>query len=242
MKKLIPYRRSHKVPILFSVVILCFLILSCTKSKPQLVEAPPGYVPPPPPTVQVPNVVAPKLNEVQEALNRVFKGAAILDSDTRPGFIAGDFNGDATQDIAVAIKPAPGKLDSMNEEYPAWLLRDPFSSVDTKPSSLRVAENETLLAIIHGYGANDWRDPEATQTFLLKNAVGSNMEVLGGKEFVKANRGKKLPLIKGDLIGQMLRGNRGYIYYSSATYRWFDPRNFAGEPRSGAFHGAMARK
>jgi len=242
MKKLTPYRRSNEIPILFLALIVSFLVTACSKSKSQVAEAPPAYQPPPPPTVQVPTVVAPKLNEVEEAINRVFKGVAILDSDIKPGFIAGDFNGDATQDIAVAIKPAPGKVDSMNEEYPAWLLRDPFSSEDTKASSLRVAENEALLAIIHGYGANDWRDPQATQTFLLKNAVGTNMESQPGKEFVKANRGKKLPLIKGDVIGQMLRGNRGYIYYSTATYRWFDPKNFTGEPRRGPFHSAMARK
>src|SRR4029450_4799675 len=101
-------------------------------------------------------------------------------------------------------------------------MSDPFSSEHTKSSSLRVTENETLLAIIHGYGANDWRDPQPTQTFLLKNAVGSTIEVQGGRDFVKANRGKKLPLIKGDLTGQVLRGSRGYIYYGTATYRWFD--------------------
>src|SRR4029450_12905527 len=216
MKKLPPYRPSHEIPILFLVLIACLLGWACGKSRSQVAEAPPAYQPPPPPTVQVPTVVAPKLNEVQEAIHRVFKGAAILDSNTKPGFIAGDFNGDATQDIAVVIKPAPGKVDSMNEEYPAWLLRDPFSSEDTKSSSLRVAENEALLAIIHGYGANDCRDPQSTQTFLLKNAVGTNIEVEGGKDFVKANRGKKLPLIKGDVIGQVIRGTSGYIYYSTA--------------------------
>jgi hypothetical protein len=75
----------------------------------------------------------------------------------------------------------------------------------------------------------------------LKNVVGSNMEAQAGKEFIKANHGKKMPPIKGDLIGQILRGNHGYIYYSTATYRWFDPKSFSGEPRRGAFHGAMAR-
>jgi len=240
MKKRKPYR-CPSLPILLPVIV-CLLITACSRSKPQQAEASPAYQPPPPPTVQVPTVVAPKLSEVQDAIDRVFKGAAVLDSDSKPRFIAGDFNGDATQDIAVVIKPAPGKLESLNEEYPAWLLRDPFTSEDTKSSSLRVAENESLLAIIHGFGPNDWRDPQATQTFLLKNAVGTDMALQAGKEFVKANDVKKLPPIKGDLIGQMLRGNRGYIYYSTATYRWFDPKNFAGEPRRGPFHSAMAKK
>ena len=225
--------------ILFSSVIVC----GCNKSKTPAVESTPAYQPPAPPVVQVPtNVVPANQNEVEEALNRVFKGAAVLDQTLKPAFYAGDFNGDAVQDIAIAVKPAPGKIETLNEDYPAWLLRDPFAAEETRSQSLRVAENEPLLAIIHGYGANDWRDPQATQTFLLKNVVGSDVEVQAGKEFVKANRGKKLPPIRGDVIGQMLRGNRGYIYFAAATYRWFDPATYKGERPRGAFHGAMGRK
>jgi hypothetical protein len=190
----------------------------------------------------VPTVVAAKLTEVEEALQRIFKDAAVVDPNVKPAFIVGDFNGDLTQDVAIAIKPAPGKIERLNEEYPAWLLRDPFADEDARPASLRVVENESLLAIIHGYGANDWRDREATQTFLLKNAVGANMEAHIGKEFVKANQGKKLPPIAGDVIGQMVRGSPGYLYYATASYRWFDPRNYKGDPQRGAFHGAMDKK
>jgi len=222
-------------------LILCFVSFACTKTKQVAVEAPPAYQPPPPPTVAIPTIVPAKLNEVEDAVVRVFKGAAILDTSIKPGFIAGDFNGDTTQDIAIVIKPAPGKLENMNEEYPAWLLRDPLAPEDTKSASLRVTENESLLAIIHGYGPNDWRDPQATQTFVLKNVVGSNMEVHAGKEFVKINKGKRLPLIHGDLISNVVRSTHGYIYYGTGSYRWFDPNTYKGEQRHGAFHG-MARR
>ena len=50
---------------------------------------------------------APKLVEVQDAVKRVFKDAAVIDSNYNPNFLAGDFNGDTSQDIAVIIKPAP---------------------------------------------------------------------------------------------------------------------------------------
>jgi hypothetical protein len=221
----------------------CLLVSGCSKTKAPVVETAPAAQPaPPPPVVQVPtNVVPANLNEVEDALNRVFKGAAVVDKTIKPPFYAGDFNGDAVQDIAIAVKPAPGKTENLNEEYPAWLLRDPFAAEETKSPSLRVTENESLLVIIHGYGANDWRDQQATQTFLLKNIVGSDVEVQAGKEFVKANRGKKVPPVRGDVIGQMLRGNRGYIYFASATYRWFDPATYKGERPRGAFHG-MTRK
>ena len=225
------------------LLVPCLLVVGCSKSKaPPAAETAPAYQPPPPPVVQVPtNVVPAKLNEVEEALNRVFKGAAVVDKSVTPIFYAGDFNGDAVQDIAIAVKPAPGKIETINEEYPAWLLRDPFAAEETKSPNLRVAEDESMLAIIHGYGANDWRDPQATQTFLLKNVVGSEVEVHAGKEFVKENRGKKIPPIRGDVIGQVLRGNRGYIYFAAATYRWFDPDTYKGERPRGAFHG-MGRK
>ena len=209
------------------LLLCCVLVCGCSKSKAPAVETAPAYQPPPPPVVQVPtNVVPAKLNEVEEALNRVFKGAAVVDKSVNPAFYAGDFNGDAVQDIAIAVKPAPGKIETLNEEYPAWLLRDPFAAEETKSPNLRVDEDESMLAIIHGYGANDWRDPQATQTFLLKNVVGSELEVHAGKEFVKEYRGKKTPLIRGDVIGQVLRGNRGYIYFAAATYRWFDPETY----------------
>jgi hypothetical protein len=226
------------------LLLVCgLLVAGCSKSKAPVVETAPTYQPPPPPVVQVPtNVVPAKLNDVEEALNRVFKGAAVVDKTMPHSFYAGDFNGDAIQDIAIAVKPAPGKIETLNEEYPSWLLRDPFAAEETRSPSLRVTEDESLLAIIHGYGANDWRDPQATQTFLLKNIVGSEVEVHAGKQFVKANRGKKLPPIRGDVIGQMLRGNRGYIYFAAATYRWFDPATYKGERPRGPFHRAMGRK
>jgi hypothetical protein len=99
-----------------------------------------------------------------------------------------------------------------------------------------------LLAVIHGYGTNDWRDPQATQTFLLKNTVGSDIEVHLGKEFVAANRIKKMPRLHGDLIGEVLRGMSGYLYYADATYAWYDPKTFKGEPERRLVHGGMVPK
>ncbi|HEX5874802.1 MAG TPA: rhodanese-like domain-containing protein [Pyrinomonadaceae bacterium] len=108
------------------------------------------------------------------------------------------------------------------------VLRDPRASRSER-TPLRIEEGETLLAVIHGYGTNDWRGPEATQTFLLKNVVGSDLKVQNGSEFVKAHSGKRLPRPQGDLIGETLQGAEGYLYYASATYSWYDPKSFRGE-------------
>ena len=203
------------------------VITACNTAPKPAVEAPPSYQPTPQAApVRVDIGQAPKLVEVQDAVKRVFKDAAVVDASRNPSFLAGDFNGDASQDIAVIIRPA--KLDDMNQELPPWLLREPRSN---KPPlvRLRIEKDEELLAVIHGYGTNDWRDPQATQTFLLKNVVGSGLHVETGKQFAEAHSGKKLPRPRGDLIAETFKGTPGYLYYATATYSWYDPKTFQGQ-------------
>ena len=206
-----------------------------TSSKQKTAEAPPAAYQPSPQSTPVRIGVgqAPKLPEVQDAVKRVFKDAAEVDRSYEPHFLAGDFNGDTSQDIAVIIKPV--KLDEMNQELPPWLLRDPLSN---KPPTLRlgIQKDETLLAVIHGYGTNDWRDPEATQTFVLKNVVGKDLRVENAKDFVKAHSGKKLPRPQGDLIAETLKGNDGYLYYAASNYTWYDPKAPTVEAPRGMVH------
>lgn len=217
------------------VLSLTFLAACSTSTKQKLVEAPPAYQPTPVQStpVRVGINQAPKKVEVQEAVKRVFKDAAVLDTSYDPNFLAGDFNGDASQDIAVIVKPV--KLDEMNQELPPWLLRDPLSN---KPPTVRlpIEKDELLLAVIHGYGTNDWRDPEATQTFVLKNVVGKDLRVESTKDFVKAHSGKKLPRPQGDLIAETLKGTNGYLYYAAANYSWYDPKSFKSEAPKGMVH------
>jgi hypothetical protein len=223
--------RSHNVKLLSFVLTLTVPIaFGCSKSAEAPVEAPPtsqiASSPEPPQLTKLP----PKLIEVQDAVKRVFKDSATIDTNHDPTFIAGDFNGDSSQDIAIILKPAPGKIADLNEEYPAWMLRDVASTSEVPSTPLQVEENESLLAVIHGYGTADWRDPEATQTYLLKHAVGRQMQSLSAKDFLETNQGKNLPRIHGDLISAVLRGSSGYLYYSGATYTWYDPKTFKGEP------------
>jgi hypothetical protein len=208
---------------------------ACSTAPKRVAEAPPSYQSTPQSTpVRMGIGQAPKLVEVQDAVKRVFKDAAVIDASYNPNFLAGDFNGDASQDIAVIIKPA--KLDEMNQDLPPWLLREPRSN---KPPTvrLRIEKDDVLLAVIHGYGPNDWRDPEATQTFVLKDVVGNDLKVHTGKEFVAANAGRKLPRAQGDLIGETLQGTQGYLYYAVSTYSWYDPKAFKDRQETpGVFH------
>ena len=220
-----------------SFAIVLVMLSAChSSSKRQAVEAPPpAYQPSPESTpVRLTAAAAPKTTEVQEAVRRVFKDAAVVNSNYDPNYLAGDFNGDGSQDLAVILKPV--NLEQMNQELPPWLVREPRAKRDPR-KLLHIDKDETLLAVIHGFGANDWRDPEATQTYVLKNVVGSDLKVHTGKEFAEAHSGKKLPLPQGDLIGETVQGTPGYLYFAAATYSWYDPKTFTGtEAPPGVFH------
>lgn len=222
-----------------NIVLLLFIALTlcaCGSSRRQAVEAPPvAYQPSPESTpIQLTPVADPKQSEVAAAVKRVFKDAAVIDTNYNPSFLSGDFNGDGSQDLAVILKPT--KLDLMNQELPPWLVRQPRTNKVAR-AHVPIEKDETLLAVIHGYGANNWRDPDATQTFVLKGVAGQNLKVHSLNEFVTANSGRKLPRPQGDLIGETVGGTAGFIYFAQATYSWYDPKTFDNaETAPGAFH------
>ena len=218
------------------LTVLALTLSACSSAPKRVAEAPPvAYQASPESTpVRLTSPAAAKVAEVQQAVKRIFKDGAVLNTDYNPSFVAGDFNGDASQDIAVVLKPV--KLDVMNQELPPWLIREPRTNkVDRTPP--KIEHDEVLLAVIHGYGANDWRDPDATQTFVLKNVAGNNLKIQSAKEFVASNSGRKLPRPQGDLMGETIQGTSGYLYYAKSTYSWYDPNTYKGdETPSGVFH------
>jgi hypothetical protein len=188
-------------------------------------------------------VSQPKLPEVQEAVSRVFKDAVSIDESRQPSFIAADFNGDRSQDIAVILKPAEAKLSDMNQQFPPWILKDPFLTPEPGMKPLRITSEEVLLAVIHGHEDKGWRHPQATQTYLLKNAAGEGMLVRSKGEVAAAHPGKPLPQLKGDLIGESVNGQSGYLYYAGSTYLWYDPMTFKAEAAPRNPHpGIMTRR
>ena len=224
--------------LLLIFLFTCGALTGCSGTKPAVAERAPNlYQPTPQATPAKPaSTEAPKLTDVEAAVQRVFKDKAVVDPDYKSSFLVGDFNGDTSQDLAVIVKPVPEKIAEINE-HPIWLLRDPRVPYDPRVP-LKVEKNDVLLAVIHGYGANDWRDPEATQTFLLKNVVGADLRVQNGKEFIKNNSGRRIPRPQGDLIAETIKGSEGYIYYNAASYSWYDPKTFKGETEApGPFHG-----
>lgn len=210
-------------------------------SVPEKSEAP--SLPPQP--TEMPELPPPNLEQVQEAVRRVFKDAVVIDASRKPSFLVGDFNGDQSQDLAIVLKPAVGRLSDLNQEFPNWIAREPLEEVlsrskplahpaSAKPlpnpaagQTVRFEQSDVLLAIIHGYGPMGWHDPQATQTHLLRNVVGDNMRILPFKGAVKAYNGvRPFPDIYGDLIQQTLIGQSGFLHFAGSIYGWYDPKNY----------------
>jgi hypothetical protein len=225
------------------------------------VEQPPApqksEAPPPPPAAPA-ELPPPKLEEVQEAVTRIFKDAVVVDASRKPNFLVGDFNGDLSQDLVIVLKPAEGKLSELNQEYPNWIAREPLDEVLPKPKVLirpaaksspnpaagqtvRFEQSDVLLAIIHGYGPMGWHDPASQQTHLLRDVVGTNMSILPSRDAVNAYRGiKPFPIIYGDLIQQSILGQSGFLHFKGGYYGWYDPKNFKPQSAQMAGHSPMA--
>src|ERR1041385_7741947 len=130
----------------------------------------------------------------------------------------GDFNGDGSQDIVIAMKPNPDALAEINSEFANWALEDVKQAEQAaKPTPVKAERTDTLIAIIHGVGAKGWRNPEARQTFLLRNAAGTK-PVVESAEKASTSKTSRNPTPKGDVISETINGHRGLIFWNGARY------------------------
>jgi hypothetical protein len=188
--------------------------------------ATPGATPAPEPR-------PPQPSEARAALERIYKGAVSFDE--RGGrIVTGDFNGDGSEDIAIAVRPAPGKMGELNDELSNWIVSDPHNVVPPDPRQFdphqgvqklqpevvrpKVGANDALLVVIHGFKEEGWRNPEALQTYLLKNVAGAELKSQARVEAQAATR-KRVHLF-GDVIRETLSGESGFLYWTGASYGW----------------------
>jgi len=158
--------------------------------------------------------------EMRDAIKRNYEDAVTIDNRQPTYYLTGDFNGDNSEDIAVVVKPGKGKLAELNGEYANWILEDPHQLLASKkkPARVSVAGDEVLLAVIHGYEREGWRNALARQTYLLKNAVGKDLEKHPSRQL--SNGSGAPPLLKGDVIREKFNGSDGIIYWTGAKYAW----------------------
>jgi hypothetical protein len=216
--------------ILVSNLLLC----SCTNSQPSTSNS----STPSPAVVQVspkvePTIVAtqPTLPEAQNAVKRIYQEVVVTDGSHPDRFVVGDFNGDGSQDLAIVVKPKAGMTAEINSEFANWITEDPRKvvlpnpnkSVQALPASeqAKVEESDTLLAIIHGYQQSGWRNPEARQSYLLKNGAADTMEVLPLRQFPPALRMMKQGIrSRADVIKENSKGVAGFLFWTNGKYAW----------------------
>jgi hypothetical protein len=172
------------------------------------------------------------LEEVRAAVARVYHGAVAVENDRATPFVVGDFNGDGSEDLAVVVRPGAGKLSEINGEYAGWFVEDPrkvaapevrgdVKVLAKRPEPVRVRQGDLLLAVIHGYRERGWRDPLASQTYLLRAAAGGEMKSQPAAEALGAVTDKgNLPQPRGDVIRERLEGADGFVYWAGAKYAW----------------------
>jgi hypothetical protein len=188
--------------------------------------ATPGATPTPEPRT-------PQPSEARAALERIYKGAVSFDE--RGGrIVTGDFNGDGSEDIAIVVRPAPGKMGELNNELSNWIVSDPHNVVPPDPRQFdphqgvqklqpevvrpKIGANDALLVVIHGFKEAGWRNPEALQTYLLKNVAGAELKSQARVE-AQATARKRVRLF-GDVIRETLSGESGFLYWTGASYGW----------------------
>lgn len=222
------------LPFALSATVLATLP-GCTSNHAQNVEKPIAVATPQPTPAASP-VLPPKLPpptkaQVKEAVSRAFGEALIAQVEDASGtatFIVGDFNGDQSEDLAVIARPAPGKLDEVNNELSNWIVQDadkafialPGKAVVVPPKQTRprVERGEQLLAIIHGVGPEGWRNPEARQAYIVKHAAAT-FKGTAPSISQKAIRVMRLP-VETEIIKEVRNGRKGFLFWTGGVYAW----------------------
>ena len=222
------------VRLLLAAAILAAL-QGCTSNQAQSVEKPIAVsTPQPTPAgspVAVPKLPPPTNAQVDEAFRRVFGDDLVAQSDEgsgHPAFIVGDFNGDQSEDLAIIVHPATGKLDQINDELANWTIQDadkafiapPGKAVVVPPKQTRphVERGEQLLAIIHGFGPEGWRNPQARQAYIVKHAAAT-FEGTAPSISQKAIRAMHLPT-ETDIIKEVRNNKKGFVFWTGGVYAW----------------------
>jgi len=228
----------------FSLVLLAaaFLLPGCAERKAEVKSVEPAprvestiepaarvlalASPTPTPTPASKPSAPPNPTEIRATVARVFEKAATPDVSLPQAFAVGDFNGDGSEDLAVAVKADEGSLGDINNELANWSLEDPrsvpISSLSNRvPPNKRahVEKGDTLLAIIHGIGPEGWRAADAKQTYVLKNGAGSKLLAQPSAAIRKSS--KKVPQLRGDVLNETIGGKAGFVFWTGAKYAWF---------------------
>jgi hypothetical protein len=214
---------------LYLWLTLGVLFLTGCSSAPAPVEEPTATqaAPTPLPTEQREQAsTAADASEVTAALHRVF-GSTVLPVQQNRWYAIGDFNGDGSTDVVALVRPSARQLPELNSQFANWTIQDAAHAffppanqrvitMPPKPPAQRVKANELLLAVIHGEGAKGWRDPQARQAYLVRNANAGPMQVVPAAGHTL---GASVSLRNASVIYEM-RSPPGFLFWTGSQYAW----------------------
>jgi hypothetical protein len=222
--------RLPRIASLILISILCVAMPSCKgklnqqttrEPKPQKKEAP----------------APPTLAGVRAKVDSIYHGALTVDERRRPTFLAGDFNGDSSQDVLVAVRPNANKLADLNSDLAAWIVEDPRLIWVPDPNRVvqkmpppthhpvRVRTGDRLWVVIHGFREEGWRNPIATQSYLLVNVAANGLEQESAHQASAELKHNTPPLgiqyllrYHGDVLRETMRGRTYLLYWTGGHY------------------------
>lgn len=212
---------------LTTIAFLC----ACTAKPPTRVEEPikQTTVNPLSPNVSRVPPRSASSKEVDAALQRIF-GQVVVASRRNHSFVTGDFNGDGSTDLAVIVFPLKTKVGTINDELANWTVQDAAQSFTPprgqrvifrrKEPSPAVRAGEPLLAIIHGFGNDGWRDSAARQAYLIRHAGLGPLRAVhaeGHLENAPASIKNSEIIYEGS--------NTGFLFWNGSQYAWHPKTN-----------------
>jgi len=224
-------QRRYLCSIALLVITPISLLTSCSSSKSKQTAASettnPSRRPQPSPPVKLP---PPTAEDVRHVVARVFAGTVVVEGGVAAKFTVGDFNGDGSEDVAVLVRPNAAKLREINSTEAHWIIWDPLSvpmpdahhrllHLSSKVRVPHVRRSDVLLAIIHGWGPEGWRNPEAYQSFLLQNLAH------------RTPAAERLPALllfqprPEDVLVETAKGRVGYLYWLGTACAWHPGRD-----------------
>jgi hypothetical protein len=143
--------------------------------------------------------------------------------------IVGDFNGDGAEDVAMPVRPAEGRLTELNDGLANWRVQDALDEAASRrepsPNAERaratVEPGDVLLAVVHGFGPQGWRDDRARQCYLVRHATGAPLEARPRTELLRyVGRVPNGAQLTGDVILCAAGRRPGFVYWTGARYAW----------------------
>lgn len=164
--------------------------------------------------------------EVNDALHRIF-ASAVISTSQEHSFTTGDFNGDGSDDLAVLVHPIDSRLKTLNDPLANWTIQDATQAfvpppnqrvvfLPPKPKPPSAHSRELLLAVIHGYGPNGWRDPNAQQAYLVRHPGSGPIETRPAPDHVD---GAPVSIAHSAIIFEPA-GTPGFLFWTGSQYAW----------------------